>query len=209
METTENSIYLPSRNERNWDEPVNSNFEQLDDLISAQENVVHKTGQETITGEKTFASIKASSVTISGTRIYDDKGLVVSYIDPDDTSRQTSFEVSDNFYISGNIGTSERAVPEAYIGTLHGIADFAVSDNLGNPITGTYARKDELPRNVSELTNDVGYLTYVEPYDESWIRAHVSDINVHVSPEEKALWNSAAGTAQIFPKEDIRELMGL
>lgn len=209
METTKNSIYLPSRNERNWDEPVNSNFEQLDELISGQENVVHKTGQETITGEKTFASIKASSVTISGTRIYDDKGLVVSYIDPDDTSRQTSFEVSDNFYISGNIGTSERAVPEAYIGTLHGIADFAVSDNLGNLITGTYARKDELPRNVSELTNDIGYLTYVEPYNDAWLVTHASDGNIHITTEERALWNLTAETVQIFPKEDIRELMGL
>lgn len=56
---------------------------------------------------------------------------------------------------------------------------------------GDYALKSDIPtvpKNVSEFTNDVGYLK--EHQDISKLQKHVEDNTIHVTQEEKESWNN-------------------
>jgi hypothetical protein len=83
-------------------------------IYAKDDDVVHKTGNETIQGTKEFGGIIRSS---------------------------HIFPKNNNVF---SIGGTEKYYKDAYIYTLHGTSDRASNDSLGNKIDTTYATKTEL-----------------------------------------------------------------
>lgn len=163
--------------------------------IPSLDNYVTLDGDQTITGNKTFnTNIVATGfavaegtsnevLTADGGTISIDE-IVSEVSQPDLTPLQTA--IGSNTYEGSNYLTKETNLTDAVIQLDEEIK--ATNDNLALEHTNaeaTYAKKTDVPTNVSQLTNDAGYQT------ETQVSAKVSAL-VDSAPETLDTLNKLA-----------------
>ena len=156
-------------------------------IYAEDDDVVHKTGNETIQGTKEFGGIIRSS---------------------------HIFPKNNNVF---SIGGTEKYYKDAYIYTLHGTADRASNDSVGNKIDTTYATKTELSdglntqrvlihenefRNKALAKALVARITtlFVEVFGDTTDVSNASAVSAYYDAETHVYKKTDSGTITLYSK---------